>query len=245
MGIKHAVNKKFFKSWSPNMAYVLGYIYADGCLIDCSYIRASYIKITSVEKDSLERIRTMMSSEHKITSAKSLYKNGRDIYLLKIGSNEIYDHLLKLGLYSNKSLTIKFPDVPKKFISHFIRGYFDGDGCIYFEKALSYTGRMIIKRIRTIFTSGSKLFLKGMLIKMSELGIDNGKIYNSHRSFQLVFNNKDSIKIFKLMYKEAGNNSFFMRKFAIFNEYFQKRPVNIDIIIKEILRTHNQGLVAK
>lgn len=157
----------------------------------------------------------------------------------------MYTDLLKLGLYPNKSLTVKFPDIPQKFINHFVRGYFDGDGCIYFEKAMSYSGRKIIKRIRTIFTSGSKLFLKGMLTKMSELGIDNGKIYNSNRSFQLVFNNTDSIKIFKLMYKEAGNNSFFMRKFAIFNEYFKERRVKIDEVISKILNNHIKGLVAK
>lgn len=39
-----------------------------------------------------------------------------------------------LGAIKNKSLTLTFPSddiVPKKFKRDFIRGYFDGDGCIW------------------------------------------------------------------------------------------------------------------
>lgn len=236
MGIKYKINKEFFKKWSPNMAYVLGYIYADGCLINCDYIRAYYLTIVSTDKDSLERIKNMMGSEHKIGSKKSLYKNGKRIFQIKIGSKEIYTDLINLGLYPRKSLSINFPNIPNRFINHFIRGYFDGDGCVYFEKTKSRTGKIIIKRIRVIFTSGSKVFLEQMNKKMSDFYINEGKIYNSKRSFQLVFNNKDSINVFKMLYKGASNNSFFMRKFKIFDEYFQRR-LHIDKEIKNILRS--------
>ena len=245
MGIRHKINKNFFKVWSPNMAYVLGYIYADGCLINCDYIRARYITIASIDRSSLERIKIMLDSEHKITPHKSQYKNGKEVFGYKIGSNEMYGDLLKLGLYPNKSLTVKFPNIPQKYIDHFIRGYFDGDGCIYFEKARSYTGRIIIKRIRTIFTSGSRIFLQKMNRAMIDMGIDNGKIYDSKRAFQLVFNNRNSIQIFKLMYKKAGINSFFMRKFKIFNDYFSLRPINIDKTVRKIIDFHTKGHVVK
>lgn len=227
------------------MAYILGYIYADGCLINCDYIRARYIEITSVDRDSLERIREMLDSEHKITQHVSHYKNGKTVFKFKIGSNEIYNDLFHLGLHPKKSLDVNFPILPKKYIAHFIRGYFDGDGCIYFEKAVSYTGRIIIKRIRTIFTSGSKIFLEKMNLVMINLCINNGKVYKSKRSFQLVFNNTDSIKLFKLMYGEAGHNTFFMRKFKIFIDYFEERPVKVDPTIRKIMDLHNEGLVVK
>ena len=32
----------------------------------------------------------------------------------------------------NKSLTVKMPNLRSDLIRHFIRGYFDGDGCIYY-----------------------------------------------------------------------------------------------------------------
>ena len=53
MGIKYRVNENFFEKWSPLMAYVLGYIYADGNLDDSPYMRGKYIKITSTDLDSI------------------------------------------------------------------------------------------------------------------------------------------------------------------------------------------------
>ena len=65
MGIKHKVNENFFKKWSSNMAYILGYIYADGNLENCDYIRARYIRIASVDKSSIERIKkTILLSDY-------------------------------------------------------------------------------------------------------------------------------------------------------------------------------------
>jgi hypothetical protein len=242
VGIRHNINQNFFKKWSLNMAYVLGYIYADGSLTNCDYIRARYIQIVSIDKEALERVREMMNSKHNITEHKSLYIKGRTIYKFKIGSHEIYNDLIKHGLYPNKSLTIKFPNIPKQYLGHFTRGYFDGDGCVYFEKRKSHTGKMIVKRIRVIFTGGSVIFLKKMNRILTSVGIDNGKIYNSKRSFQLIFNNKDSISLFKFMYKKAGHNTFFMRKFKIFNDYFEARSVNIDRTIENIINFHNKAM---
>lgn len=63
----------------------------------------------------------------------------------------IYNDLVKLGGKECKSLDITFPDcIPLEFMPDFIRGYFDGDGCIM---------RLKNNRINSAFTSGSKEFL--------------------------------------------------------------------------------------
>lgn len=157
---------------------------------------------------------------------------------MRIGSHKIYNDLFELGLYPNKSLTVNFPKIPQKYLGHFIRGYFDGDGCIYFEKRKGSKGQLIIKRIRTIFTSGSKKFLEEMDNVLSGIGIDNGKIYLSKRSYQSMYNTKDSIKIFKLIYTKTSINSFFMRKFRIFNNYFELQPKVVDKVIRKIINDH-------
>lgn len=43
------------------------------------------------------------------------------------------EDLSRLGAITNKSLNLKFPDkiIPEKFMRDFIRGYFDGDGCVW------------------------------------------------------------------------------------------------------------------
>ena len=245
VGIKYKVNENFFSKWSPNMAYLLGYIYADGDLNDSPYMRGKYISVASIDKDSIERVRKWLNSEHTIKETRSQFIGSKTCYVLRIGSHKIYNDLFKIGLYPNKSLSIRFPKIPAKYIGHFIRGYFDGDGCIYFEKRKGKKGQIIVSRIRVIFTSGSKIFLEAMDKELKNLGIENGKIYVSKRSYQAVYNNENSIRMFKLMYKNTGINSFFMRKFNVFKDYFEWRPVHIDRTIKNILSFRNTGHVVK
>lgn len=245
MGIKHKVNEKFFETWSSNMAYVLGYIYADGTLIDATYMRGKYITVTSVDSGSMERLRGYMESEHVIFNRKSIYEKGKPHYGLKIGSHKIYNDLLKLGLYPNKSLTISFPTVPQKYLADFVRGYFDGDGCIYLEKGIGTQGQKIVKRLRTIFTSGSRDYLVKMNESLKNIGLENGKIYTSQRAYQLVYPTQDSVSLFIAMYSNAGKNSFFMRKFNKFKEYFKLRPVRSSDTIEKILSAHSYGHVVK
>lgn len=55
------------------------------------------------------------------------------MYRLACYSKKSYTDLINKGCGINKSLILKFPDetqVPQNLISHFIRGYFDGDGCV-------------------------------------------------------------------------------------------------------------------
>lgn len=220
------------------MGYVLGYIYADGSLDDSPYMRGKYIQITSTDEDSIYRIKNWLNSEHKIGQKKSNFIGGKICFILRIGSHKIYNDLFKLGLYPNKSLTINFPKIPKKYLGDFVRGYFDGDGCVSFLQTKGKTQKLIIKRVRVIFTSGSKLFLQEMQASLEIAEIKNGKIYVSKRSYQLIYNTKDSLELFKLMYKGTSINSFFMRKFRIFNNYFKLRPQVIDKVMKRIIEGH-------
>lgn len=68
MGVKFAVNEKFFHMWSHRMAYVLGFIYADGSLEDAPYIRGKYLRISSTDLDRVECIRNAMASAHTIVT---------------------------------------------------------------------------------------------------------------------------------------------------------------------------------
>ena len=61
MGIKYAVNEKFFDVWSPRMAYTLGYIFADGCLQELPEFRQKYISVTSTDPETIERLKNWMS----------------------------------------------------------------------------------------------------------------------------------------------------------------------------------------
>jgi hypothetical protein len=70
----------------------------------------------------------MVPVKSKITKIKEklYYSNKIALY------NKVFvDNLISHGCIENKSLQLKFPThLHKDLLSHFIRGYFDGDGCI-------------------------------------------------------------------------------------------------------------------
>lgn len=222
------------------MAYVLGYLYADGSLEDASYLRGKYINVTSIDKNTIVKIRRWLDSKHTIVEGAPSTANGHKRYLLRIGSHELYNDLTKLGLYPNKSLTVTFPKIPGEYFSHFVRGYFDGDGCVYFEKSKGVTMNIITKRLRVIFVSGSKKFLIGLMQALNnKLNLNQEKIYDGHRSYQLLYSTHDSINLFKFLYKNSEKFVFLKRKYIIFLEYFKCRPERIDKSIKDIVRYLN------
>jgi len=203
---------------------------------DASYLRGKYVRVTSTDKKTIIYIRKYLSSKHTIVNLFPTEPNGKIRYFLRIGSHKLYNNLTKLGLHPKKSLNVKFPNVPKKYLNDFVRGYFDGDGCVFLERAKGKTQPLIIKRLTITFTSGSKIFLKKLGNELrNNLGLDRNKIYNGCRSFQLKYSTSDSIKLFKYLYKNTQNVYFLERKYKIFLKYFKLRPSRIDANVKKIL----------
>jgi len=149
-------------------------------------------------------------------------------YTLRIGSHKIYESLIKIGVRPKKSLIMKFPDIPKEYLGNFIRGYFDGDGCVYIEQAKGKNQTKILKRLTIIFTSGSKFFLGELERTLrDQIDLKRKRIYESQRSLQLRYNTSDSIKIFNFIYKDMKTNLYLKRKFDIFRKYFKLRPQRV------------------
>ena len=110
MGIKYAVDSGFFSELDSLRAYVLGFFYADGSMYVSQ--RGSYITLTSTDKPIILKIKKWMASKHSIRIAKPIWKNGKILYVLRIGNKELYNSLLKIGLYPSKSLSIGMPEIP-------------------------------------------------------------------------------------------------------------------------------------
>ena len=147
---QYKIEEDYFRRWSHNMSYILGLWFADG------YITSRNVfGITLHKRDTylLRSIWKEMKSESKI------YRSG-NMSIIKVSSDKIYDSIIGLGGTKRKSLDMKFPSVPRKYLSDFIRGYFDGDGCIYFDKSN--------QRYMSSFCCGSYVFiceLKSLLEK--------------------------------------------------------------------------------
>lgn len=130
---KNKVNHDFFNVIdTEEKAYWLGFLYADG------YNDTKFYQIElSLKEEDFEMVnlfKSTLSSSYKIMKRK-INLNGKTFYSYRhiIYSKKLSKRLEKLGCPKNKSLILKFPDkniVPNNLIHHFMRGYFDGDGCI-------------------------------------------------------------------------------------------------------------------
>lgn len=244
MGIKFSVNEKYFDKWSHEMAYVLGYLYADGNLLHDQFSRGRYVSVTSIDEGMINTVKRLLNSEHTIVIGPA-HDNNKSRFTLRMGNAALFNSLIKRGLYPNKSLTVRMPEIPDKFIRDFVRGYFDGDGCVYLYRSKGITADLIVRKLSIIFTSGSVKFLEDLLeLLRYNLDLKQSKVYKGHRSFQLRFATSDTVKIFKFIYHGSGG-LFLDRKLEIFKKYFQLRPVRVDNGISSILRLRGIGHVVK
>lgn len=126
---KYNFNQEFFSNLdSPEKAYILGLLYSDGCI---SNSKGSYILFGQSEsnKDIVYKVNKILESEYPIHK---ILRGSKYFYYINLCSDKMFNDLLKFGLEPHKSLTVKFPkEIPDNLLSHFIRGLFDGDGCVW------------------------------------------------------------------------------------------------------------------
>lgn len=191
--------ENFFNKWSPNMAYILGYFAADGTMFK-NKNGSCYIAFTSTDIELIMLVKNILSVTNKIESYQPK-GNSKIRYNLQIGGKGLFNKLKYLGLTPKKSLKLKLPQVPNYLLNHFIRGYFDGDGCAYLKKFYRSDRSKYCWSFQATFISGSGHFLGSVQSKLRKLiGIKGGSLYFHDGAYRLHYSGKDVVKLFKFMY---------------------------------------------
>lgn len=219
-GIKKIGNKKYnvdenYFSIIDNeyKAYWLGFLYADG------YVRMKYnrsgelkLKLSSKDKEHILLFNKCISSNYPIKDSVStiLYKGQKsnsNVSTVSIYNTKIVNDLIKIGCVSKKTFVIRLPKIENSLYRHFIRGYFDGDGCL----SESNKGHFTIKII------SNEHFIED--IKNYLLSIGLNKIYiktNGKVKSLLIYNIKDCLTFKNFIY---DNSSIYLeRKYKIFEK---------------------------
>ena len=206
------------------MAYVLGFFAADG-YITVNKRGASFWSIQITDKDLIYKIRDCVGAEHKI-GERIGEGNDKNLYRLQIGSFEMCEDLNKLGYKENKTKSLFLPSVPGKYFSHFVRGYFDGDGNIW----MGYLHKDRIRPDLTLlltFTSCSLDFLSALKTKLSTVGLVGGSVIKNRKNYcRLSYSTKDTLKLFNFMYNSMDlkkDGLFLKRKLAVFERFIATR----------------------
>lgn len=202
------LNKDFFKKWSPEMAYVLGYFAADGSMLRNGR-GAYFIEFTSTDRTLISLVQNAVASSHSVT-ARRRGGNTKTAYRLQIGSKDWYEDLCFLGFSQAKSKVLRFPRVPKTLDSHFVRGYFDGDGSVYLAKLASSDRKNKRWVFLTLFTSGSRSFLLSLWSLLKKHGVQGGSLRRKGGGFDLSFSHRDSLALYRFMYHTAEASELFL-----------------------------------
>src|SRR3989344_6594312 len=215
------VNEDFFKVWNPKMAYVLGFFCADG-VMTINPRGSKYIEFNITDAGLLLEINQSLGAHQTIT--RRSYNKGKDTYRLQIGSKELFTDLLAMGLTPKKTFRFEMPPVPAPLFSHFVRGYFDGDGNVW-SGLLHKERKTPLLTLRTLFTSGNEKFL----IQLSEY-LENhlsikGYFGYSSGAHRLVYAAKSSLFLYRFMYTDMANNLFLDRKKKVFEKYVANAAV--------------------
>jgi hypothetical protein len=213
--MKYSYNDNAFNKPDEQCCYFLGFLFADGCLSDNGRIT---INLSNKDVEILENFKKYLETEKPIF----FYKKTNSCEL-SFSNKNILIKLIEYGLTPRKSLTLIFPkNIPNNMMRHFIRGYFDGDGCIS-----KLTGVNTL-RLRINFVGTYEFLSTLQTILMNELDINWTKITNmttNKNTFQLNIKSIKDVESIKhyLYYKST---IYLKRKKRIFFTNIKIKTLN-------------------
>lgn len=167
------INSDFFTNPTPEMAYVLGVFMSDGYLTKKTSGNL-FLCLKLNDKDLLETVKNLMTFEGSVCGA-GLTQSGNQSYKIEISDPKIIEDVQKWGVLERKTLTAKFPvELPQEYWRDFIRGIFDGDGCVHLSKdkrrKSSYNKQCVFLGTRDILSQIPPLFnLKDKIVEYKKI----------------------------------------------------------------------------
>lgn len=214
--LKNPIDIKYFDKMNSRNSYILGYLFADGCMRILKKTAKPIYRctITSVDYELIEKYGKEFKMNLSKRIRKSITTKGKPQYHISIQIYSLLNKLYNLGLIPNKSKRIELPSIiTNRLFFPFLRGFFDGDGCIRDPLKRKYPSCSI--------TTCSVKFLKQIQNRLNNFGINsNIKKHKSSNCFILTFRGyKNVFKLYKQLYKSA-DNLFLSRKRDRFRQYF-------------------------
>ncbi len=125
---KHSFNEHFFDVIdNSTKAYWLGFLMADGCNTGDEL----QVELSVKDKNHLSKLKKQLQATQSISHRK---RGKHEMVSLRLASRQFCQTLTKLGCKQRKSFTLRFPKISDLLARDFIRGYFDGDGCIHLRR---------------------------------------------------------------------------------------------------------------
>lgn len=212
-------DKEYFSVQSPNMAWVLGFLAADGNVSKKG--NNINIGLSSVDREILERIKEDIEIENPIHDFTS--RQGFDYSELSWTCKEHREELKKYHIIPQKTFILEPPfELDKKYWIDYIRGYFDGDGSVNF---IEVNGKKHYTALRWQVCSATPCILEFILDVLESYGIPKVKIQKQKRGtcclYCIQYSTNSTKEIYKILYS-TPSTLFLARKKSRFEEIIQK-----------------------
>jgi hypothetical protein len=207
-------NEHFFDTIdSQEKAYFLGFLYADGC----NSASRNNIKCTLSEKDKdiLLKFSTLLGSKKPLRYIISQNPKWSNYVELSLYSKHLSQRLQELGCFQNKTYIITFPDwLATELYPHFIRGYYDGDGCLVHTKTTG-NGCFSIVGTENFCLSLQEIF-KSFTQVTSYITTRHPEHHNNIRTF-CISGNLQILKVLNWLYQNS--TIYLERKYQKFIDF--------------------------
>lgn len=206
---KYFINDNYLDNIDcEDKAYFLGFLAADGTIQSDGSIK---IALSSIDKELLIKFQKVLETNYPIRD--SITKDGFNISTFVFRSNNIREQLTKYNIVKNKTYTYTFPNnLEQKYISSFIKGYWDGDGTICLSGGYP----------RTSLCSYKRDFLEEVVNKLESIyEIPRVNVYKKKDSntWYFQYSKISSEKLYRLFYSKPSY-LFLERKYLKFKELF-------------------------
>lgn len=213
------------------MAWALGLFFTDGHLRPAVGHTATRLCFTQKSPELLYKLKALMRSNTTVHHHPRRQYNGKTAgatFRFAIANARIGARMLELGLTPRKSLIMQFPEVPREYVRHFVRGCWDGDGTVYRQAK----GRQLIAK----FGCGSQGFVEEMLSALYRDGFPERRVYRLRRGgrdvdyYYFVFQRPRDIEfLFHYLYDGVPGGLYLARKYELFATYITElhSPLNV------------------
>lgn len=214
-------NYDFFNSINTEeKAYWLGFIAADGWVTINKESNAGVIgiELQSADIEHLRKFNKSINGNYKIDTFDKICKIStypdimHKMCRIRIFSINMVNDLVGLGITDNKTYDFQLPKLENNLMRHFIRGYFDGDGCIRTRTKRLSSGRTIEYPLCD-FASVNKNFLDQLRSFLYNTIRVCSYIYQDHDNLYRLCIHKNDHTINFLNYMYQDSNIYLDRKY--------------------------------
>lgn len=197
---KRERDENFFKKETHEMAWLLGFLAADGSLSKKN--NSITIQLAKKDEEILHKIRFLIGINNNITEYTN--KDGYDVVSYRWSSKEHRKDLAAYGIIPNKTFLLKPPyKLSKQFHLDYIRGYFDGDGSINLIQNSNKRGN---GNLRWQVCAATPEILEFILNTFEEYNIPKVNIQKRDRMnplYIISYSSAATRKIYKILYNDS------------------------------------------